>query len=602
MALRLDGLGLDRFLSERWRQRPVLLRGAAPAALGRSVSYADFRTWADRLQRRGPMHIDRVGDGTVFLQNIDAEVPELAARSAASAAALGCRRVWFDGVLAVDGSGIGSHYDHSDNLVLQQHGTKIWRLAPPERVPEAELRARMLDADNGLVDMPDEAETFVVEAGDLLYIPLFWAHWGVSVGRSLSLSIVFNADHALDVLLPALRAPLSERRRWWWPLPLVPAVEAAERAAEAEAALETWVDGLLDDLSDPDRRPALRASMLRAARGTEAESGGSGPPHPLRVGYGRRSARVALVPAERLDPWLEAAARPLDPALVLSPALSPDALAGLERRAGLAPLRALANISENAGLWVAPALLPRLVAWLERVAEAGPGVLSPWMAGWCWRAAEALFSQYPPRIAEVFSWLPEPSPLGELGSGGPGPDAGAGGPDCIAPERLRPIWPRAGHLGVAPLGASSPDPVRLTEARARLGAAWPELAAAVDVRLRAVTSAGSPGLLGLAELPGLWAWPQDGGPSALAAAAGAERIALLGAGRLLTQPERRYPSAHGLRRGAELLAMAVAEAWAGGLAEREGRGAFPSPLEPLLRGLDWTPEGAALRDRLLAPP
>ena len=218
--LRLGELSAEAFFEKFWRKQPALFKGASHDVLEFKVTAPWFRSLCDRLERIHPQAVSRGAD-SLFGQNLDLASVGLRSRSRALEEASSCQRVWFDGVFAMGGGGIGSHYDHSDNLVVQQSGTKLWRLASPDRLTAQELRARMLDDPGaGLVSMPDDCLVYTLEPGDVLYIPLFWAHWGVSVGGpSMSVSAVFNADSALDVLLPLMREVLSEDHRWWTPLP-----------------------------------------------------------------------------------------------------------------------------------------------------------------------------------------------------------------------------------------------------------------------------------------------------------------------------------------------------------------------------------------------
>lgn len=228
----------ETFWAEYWRQRPVLVKGAARSLADVRVDAAELRILCDRLERVRPGIVRRRGR-SLFGQYLDLGSPELARISARYRALTTCSRVWFDGVVASEEQGLGAHYDHSDNFVMQQTGVKRWRLGPPDRIPIDRLRRRMLDdPEAGDYDMPEHAQEFILEAGDVLYIPLFWGHDGVSVGGpSTSLSLVLNADSALDALLPATREALEDDEDWWRPLP-------ARLDEEMDARLSRLTDSL----------------------------------------------------------------------------------------------------------------------------------------------------------------------------------------------------------------------------------------------------------------------------------------------------------------------------------------------------------------------
>ncbi|MEQ9496615.1 MAG: cupin domain-containing protein [Deltaproteobacteria bacterium] len=242
----------EAFFAEYWRQRPVLVKGAARSLADVSVDAAELRILCDRLERARPGIVRRRGR-SLFGQYLDLGSPELARISDRYKTITACTRVWFDGVIASEGEGLGAHYDHSDNFVMQQEGVKRWRLGPPDRIPQADLHRRMLDdPEAGGYDMPDDAQEFILEPGDVLYIPLFWGHDGVSVGGpSTSLSLVLNADTPLDVLLPAMRDALKDDEDWWRPLP-----------ARMDAAMEARLGRLAESLG-PNREQFLRAWRAR---------------------------------------------------------------------------------------------------------------------------------------------------------------------------------------------------------------------------------------------------------------------------------------------------------------------------------------------------
>jgi 50S ribosomal protein L16 3-hydroxylase len=77
---------------------------------------------------------------------------------------------------ASDQGGVGPHFDSYDVFLLQAQGRRRWRIAPP--------------ADQTLVpDMPvkilsnfQAVEEYVLEPGDMLYLPPLWGHDGVAEG------------------------------------------------------------------------------------------------------------------------------------------------------------------------------------------------------------------------------------------------------------------------------------------------------------------------------------------------------------------------------------------------------------------------------------
>ncbi len=88
---------------------------------------------------------------------------------------------------ATDGGGVGPHFDSYDVFLLQAQGQRRWRIGAQR--------------DLSLVDgMPlkilrnfEPQQEFVLEAGDMLYLPPHYAHEGVALGECMTYSIGFRA-------------------------------------------------------------------------------------------------------------------------------------------------------------------------------------------------------------------------------------------------------------------------------------------------------------------------------------------------------------------------------------------------------------------------
>jgi HEXXH motif-containing protein len=330
----------EDFLRRYWRRRPLHVRGGAQAFLGAQLTAADFERLVDRVDVTAPETIARDGDDVTFVQQVDRASPSLAARAKAIGEALGGSSAWIDGVLACDGRSIGCHYDHSDNFVVQQEGVKVWRLHDPSIIPVAELARRLRNEPGlGAMYLPDDHEEFVVEPGDVLYIPLFWVHHGVSRGPSLSLSAVFEA--AVDD--PGAQASVRAGRR--------------DRPQVAGPPVDAVAQPRLDE-------GRIHAFFAAAAA----------PPDPASL----------VLPQGRQGPHAElrsAVARPYLRRLLLAIVRSAGAVSDPTIATHLcAALRAIQALDDEA---------------LERLA------MRPELTSWTTRANEALGFQYPGRIEEI---------------------------------------------------------------------------------------------------------------------------------------------------------------------------------------------------------
>jgi 50S ribosomal protein L16 3-hydroxylase len=88
---------------------------------------------------------------------------------------------------ATDGGGVGPHFDSYDVFLLQAHGQRRWRIGRQKDLslqPDMPLKI--------LANFEPEME-FVLDAGDMLYLPPRYAHDGVAMGECMTYSIGFRA-------------------------------------------------------------------------------------------------------------------------------------------------------------------------------------------------------------------------------------------------------------------------------------------------------------------------------------------------------------------------------------------------------------------------
>ncbi|MGW5652124.1 JmjC domain-containing protein [Streptomyces humi] len=251
----------DEFFAVFWRQRPLFVRGGAEAFLGRSWSPDQFAAARTRALAQDPGAVTERPDEVTFIERVSAFDPDLAERAEEFARVFGAPRAWFDTVRTHGADGIGAHFDHSDNFVLQQTGTKRWSLAAPHHI-RAETRARrMMDVPGvGSHALPDaEVLTFQVRPGDLLYIPVLWLHSGVSEADSLSLSLVCPAVSLQSAVLPFLAQVARGRAVGHQVVPAFHAHLSDAARAEAEETLRRATLMLLERLTTGD----LLAATLR---------------------------------------------------------------------------------------------------------------------------------------------------------------------------------------------------------------------------------------------------------------------------------------------------------------------------------------------------
>jgi 50S ribosomal protein L16 3-hydroxylase len=202
----LGGLAPQAFMRRHWQKKPLLVRGAVP--MTRSfVTRAELFALASRddvesrlIVRNGDVWELRHGPfarrtlpplaqpgWSLLVQGMD--LHDDAARAM-------LERFRFvpdarlDDVMvsyASDGGGVGPHFDSYDVFLLQIHGMRRWRigrLGRPQLQADVPLKI--------LTNFVAEAE-WLLEPGDMLYLPPRWAHDGVAEGECMTCSIGFRA-------------------------------------------------------------------------------------------------------------------------------------------------------------------------------------------------------------------------------------------------------------------------------------------------------------------------------------------------------------------------------------------------------------------------
>ncbi|MGC4394342.1 JmjC domain-containing protein [Hydrogenophaga sp. T2] len=203
----LGGLTPARFMRRHWQKKPLLIRQAVPgmrppierSALfdlagregveSRLIARRDD-TWTLRhgpFARRALPPVGRAG-WTLLVQGVDLHVPaahELLQRFrfVPDARLDDLMISW-----ASDGGGVGPHFDSYDVFLLQASGRRRWRVG---RQRDLSLRG---DVPLKILANFEPEEEFVLEAGDMLYLPPRWAHDGDAVGGDcMTCSIGFRA-------------------------------------------------------------------------------------------------------------------------------------------------------------------------------------------------------------------------------------------------------------------------------------------------------------------------------------------------------------------------------------------------------------------------
>ncbi len=88
---------------------------------------------------------------------------------------------------ATDGGGVGPHFDSYDVFLLQAHGQRRWRIGAQKDL------SLVQDMPLKILSKFTPDQEFVLDPGDMLYLPPHYAHDGVALGECMTYSIGFRA-------------------------------------------------------------------------------------------------------------------------------------------------------------------------------------------------------------------------------------------------------------------------------------------------------------------------------------------------------------------------------------------------------------------------
>ena len=205
----LGGLSPQQFMRRHWQKKPLLIRQAWPGVqppMARAQVFelaaqdgvesrlltrfdGQWRLRHGPFQRRQLPALNRP-DWTLLVQGLDLHDDTARAMLAPFRFIPEAR---FDDLMlsyASDGGGVGPHLDSYDVFLLQVHGRRRWRIGPvADRSLVPGLPVRILQR----FQPTDE---WLLEPGDMLYLPPLWGHDGVAEGECMTCSVGFRAAGA----------------------------------------------------------------------------------------------------------------------------------------------------------------------------------------------------------------------------------------------------------------------------------------------------------------------------------------------------------------------------------------------------------------------
>ncbi len=209
----LGGLSPSTFMRRHWQKKPLVIRQAIPgltAPLDRAELFdlaaqddvqsrlviqtpaTPLKPWRLKQGPFGRKNLPALKQAgwTLLVQGVDLHDARVRALRDQFRFVPDAR---LDDVMvsyASDGGGVGPHFDSYDVFLLQAQGQRRWRIG----------RQKNLDLQPGmplkiLANFAPEQE-FVLNAGDMLYLPPRYAHDGVALGECMTYSIGFRSPAA----------------------------------------------------------------------------------------------------------------------------------------------------------------------------------------------------------------------------------------------------------------------------------------------------------------------------------------------------------------------------------------------------------------------
>ncbi|MDK2777332.1 MAG: cupin domain-containing protein [Pseudomonadota bacterium] len=214
----LGDLTVEEFLRDYWHKKPLLIRNAWPGfepllsaqeLAGLSLEEEIESRIVEEQGKDGPWSIRKgpfseddyqalpESHWTLLVQAVDHWIPEAAALLEHFRFIPGWR---IDDLMisyAVDGGSVGPHYDQYDVFLLQAEGQREWRIGQMCGEDTPFLKGPKIR----ILENFEESGRWVLNPGDMLYLPPALAHYGIAQGECQTYSIGFRAP-ALAELAP----------------------------------------------------------------------------------------------------------------------------------------------------------------------------------------------------------------------------------------------------------------------------------------------------------------------------------------------------------------------------------------------------------------
>jgi len=264
----LGGLSAQQFLDEYWQQKPLLIRQAFPnfqspispeelAGLSCDTE-APARILAEKgldtpwQALYGPFDEDTFASlpethWTLLVNDVDRYYPELRNDIIEPFRFIPDWRI--DDLMisfAVEGGSVGPHTDEYDVFLLQAYGQRRWQIADhaytdDNLIPNIDLR---------ILKHFDSEQEWILNPGDMLYLPPNIIHHGVAMNDCMTYSVGFRAPSQQDLLGAYIEDCVSQpsaKQRYQDPKRLLQDNSGEITRSNLDALTQLLRSGLQDD-------------------------------------------------------------------------------------------------------------------------------------------------------------------------------------------------------------------------------------------------------------------------------------------------------------------------------------------------------------------
>lgn len=214
--IQFNDLSVNDFLNDYWQKKPLLIRGALPNFISpvSPEELAGLSLEEDAESRivvqHSPSNYElKTGpftetvyetlpekNWTLLVQGMDRLMPEVADLLKEFSFIPSWR---IDDIMisyATEGGNVGPHFDHYDVFLLQAQGKRNWQLTSKD----CEESNYIQGVDLRLMQTFEVEDDDICEAGDILYIPPKWGHYGISLTDDcMTFSIGYRTYRGLEL-------------------------------------------------------------------------------------------------------------------------------------------------------------------------------------------------------------------------------------------------------------------------------------------------------------------------------------------------------------------------------------------------------------------